>query len=290
VDPLRLLPASPALPSSSSDWLAAVRGSLPSALHALAALCLFRAVCAQRVAFWTLWSLATFGFELLQAAVPVLGQFDPSDLVAILPAAALGGLVTRQRRWHGGSAGRRAQFAGVLAASGAALATSQGGAYSPTHVPVCIPLAELRASFAVEAPRPLREAGKITKNDRLLLVSEPLQGVHVFDNADPAAPVPLAFLKIPGNSDVALTDQYLYADSAIDLLTIKFDDKTATLVSRQEGALAPRTPRDIAEGREFRVSDEQVSDCYESGGAVVGYSKREDGQHFEQKIEENKRD
>jgi hypothetical protein len=290
VDPLRLLPASRPLTSSSSDWLAALLGSLPSVLHALAALCLFRAVCRQRRAFWTLWGASTVGFELLQAPVPILGRFDPYDLAALLPVLAIGGLMTRQHQWHGGAGGRRAQLAAVLAAGGASLATSQARSWKQTHVPVCMPLAVLRASFAVEAPRALTAAGKITRNDRLLLVSEPLQGVHVFDNADPAAPVPLAFLKIPGNSDVALTDQYLYADSAIDLLTIKFDDTMATLVSRQEGILAPLTPRDISGASDFHVSEEQVEACYEKGGVVVGYDKREDGEHFEQKIEENKRD
>lgn len=291
VDPLGLLPASPPLLTSPpSDWLAAALGSLPSALHALAALCLFRALCRRRWAFWTLWGSSTLGFELLQAPLPVLGRFDPYDLAALLPALAISGLLTCRRHWPDGAGGRRAQLAGVLAASAAALATSQELSLTPTHVPICMPLAELRASFAVEPPRALTAAGKITRNDRLLLVSEPLQGVHVFDNADPAAPLPLAFLKIPGNSDVALTGQYLYADSAIDLLTIKFDDTTATLVSRQEGMLAPLTPRDISGTVDFRVSEERVEACYENGGAVVGYEERENGEHFKQKIEENKRD
>jgi len=150
-------------------------------------------------------------------------------------------------------------------------------------------LSELRSSFAVESPRELKQAGRIFLHSSLLMISEPFQGIHVFDNTDPSAPVAVAFLKIPGNTDIAVKDDYLYADSAIDLLSIKFDGTNAALVGRVEGVLVPRTPSEFSDER-FYVSPEQIDECKDAGGAVVGYEPRDYGGSFRKRIEENKND
>jgi len=98
--------------------------------------------------------------------------------------------------------------------------------------PVYLNYDELRNSFAVEEPKPLRSAGKILALGSRLLVSEPNVGVHVFDNSDPSAPQAQFFLNILGNVDIASKGQILYADSFVDLLAIRLDGDQPELVKR----------------------------------------------------------
>lgn len=98
--------------------------------------------------------------------------------------------------------------------------------------PVYMSYEELRASFRVEQPRPAREFGKILVLGSALIVSEPNVGVHIFDNSDPSRPVGKFFLNIPGNVDLASKDDFLYADSFVDLLVVRLSGEKPELVSR----------------------------------------------------------
>jgi hypothetical protein len=50
------------------------------------------------------------------------------------------------------------------------------------------------------------------------------EGIHIIDNKNPANPIPLKFLNIPGNYDLAILGNTLYADSYIDLLALDISD------------------------------------------------------------------
>ena len=73
-------------------------------------------------------------------------------------------------------------------------------------------------------PQPIEKLGKIYYKDGLIYVNESNYGVHVIDNADPANPIKIKFLKIPGCRDIAIKGNYLYADNAGDLITIDITD------------------------------------------------------------------
>lgn len=81
-------------------------------------------------------------------------------------------------------------------------------------------LAELRTSVASEAPRELANAGRIYFKDDFLYINEPNEGIHVIDNHNPSDPVHISFISIPGNYDLAIYGNTLYADSYIDLVAI----------------------------------------------------------------------
>ncbi len=90
--------------------------------------------------------------------------------------------------------------------------------------PVYTSTAELRAAFAIEPARPIEKPGKMYFLDGYLFINEPNEGVHVIDNRDPANPVNVSFINIPGNFDLAGKGNILYADSYIDLLAIDVSD------------------------------------------------------------------
>lgn len=77
------------------------------------------------------------------------------------------------------------------------------------------------ASFIkTSAPRDLEAVGKIYHYHDLLFVNEKGKGIHVFDNSDPSAPRPTKFVEIPGNIDIAIKGDYLYADLGTGLVTL----------------------------------------------------------------------
>jgi hypothetical protein len=88
------------------------------------------------------------------------------------------------------------------------------------HEPVYMSWKDLRAAIKSEAAKPIGKRGKIGLRGNLLFINEPNLGIHVFDNGDPAQPKPLAFLKIPGNVDLAVKGDVLFVDSFVDLVAL----------------------------------------------------------------------
>lgn len=101
--------------------------------------------------------------------------------------------------------------------------------------PVYKSLEECRQGISVHGPRELRKPGKIYALGHYLFINEKQEGIHVVDNSDPSNPQNIAFWAIPGNVDMAIRNQRLYADQYIDLLTIDISDlQNPQLVCRTE--------------------------------------------------------
>ncbi len=273
----------------SFDLPAAITGSLPTFLHALAAIFLLRGFCSHRETF-VLAGVSTFGFEFLQAIEPRFGVFDVNDLVSIGSVFILYYFVIVFVPSEPKSSSRLLRKTVVLAlVSLASVATTERVDDSYTHVPICMELSEFRSSFAVEESKEVTRAGRIFVNGDLLFISDPYRGIHVLDNSNPASPTGLAFLNIPGNTDIAMKNNYIYADSAIDLLTIKLEGSAITLVDRLENQFESIVDQPINEETLF-YPRELVERCSANGGVVTGFDPREDGQEFKDAIEENKND
>ncbi len=84
--------------------------------------------------------------------------------------------------------------------------------------PVYMTMEQVRAATGPEEPRVLATPGKIYFKDNYLFVNEVSKGIHVIDNRNPAAPLPISFIAIPGNYDLAILGNILYADSYTDLV------------------------------------------------------------------------
>ncbi len=93
------------------------------------------------------------------------------------------------------------------------------------NTPVYTPTDTWRAqSFTFEATRALKTPGKIYLYNNLLLVNEFLEGVHFYDNSNPASPIELGFLPVHANQDLAVRNNILYVDSYTDLLSFDISD------------------------------------------------------------------
>lgn len=91
---------------------------------------------------------------------------------------------------------------------------------SPVYESKSTVLARVESSTPIELGSP----GKIFIKGRYLFINELNKGVHVIDNSNPSSPIPVSFIPIPGNIDIASQGNYLYADMFTDLLTIDISD------------------------------------------------------------------
>ena len=90
--------------------------------------------------------------------------------------------------------------------------------------PVYGTLADFNTIIKSEQPKELNNIGKIYVFNELLFINEVGKGVHVYDNTDQTAPKPLQFITIPGNIDIAIKEQFIYADLSAGLVTIDISD------------------------------------------------------------------
>jgi len=88
------------------------------------------------------------------------------------------------------------------------------------NAPVYLSYEELRSAVKMTASRELNNPGKIYFKDQYIFINEKMKGVHVYDVSDPKNPQNKGFIEIPGNVDIAIKDNILYADSYVDLVSI----------------------------------------------------------------------
>jgi hypothetical protein len=79
---------------------------------------------------------------------------------------------------------------------------------------------EVYANLKSNAPEKIKSPGKIFLYGNYIFLNEIDKGVHIIDNTDPKNPIPKAFIDIPGNVDIAVKGNVLYADMYQDLLAI----------------------------------------------------------------------
>lgn len=113
--------------------------------------------------------------------------------------------------------------------------------------PVLMKRQVLENSYRVKDPRDIRSAHKIYVQDSLLLVLEQYEGIHLIDNSDPSNPLRRGFLHLPGTQDIAMKDHYLYADNAVDLVTIDLSKWPPPLIDRDRNVLPEIKPPDNLE-------------------------------------------
>ncbi len=116
-------------------------------------------------------------------------------------------------------------------------------------VPILKSLEEIRAAVSVESARSTNSDGKIYVAENYLFYIAQEEGVHIFDNSDPASPQNIAFINLDGVHDIAVKGQYLYADNFVDLLVFDVSDvQNIQLVRTIPNAIefTPQYPQDVA--------------------------------------------
>ena len=91
-------------------------------------------------------------------------------------------------------------------------------------VPVYKTSAEVRANIKSNAPREMERTGKLYIRGNYIFLNEIDKGIHIIDNSVPTSPRNVAFVDIPGNMDMTVKGNILYADAYTDLITLDITD------------------------------------------------------------------
>ncbi len=86
--------------------------------------------------------------------------------------------------------------------------------------PVYKTVAEVRAGILSRPAAAIKAPGKLFMKGNYIFLNELNKGVHIIDNTNPATPINKAFIEIPGNVDIAVKGNTLYADLYTDLVVM----------------------------------------------------------------------
>lgn len=137
--------------------------------------------------------------------------------------------------------------------------------------------AEVRTNIRSNAPREVERPGKLYIRGNYIFLSEIDRGIHVIDNANPANPRNVAFIDIPGNMDMAVKGNILYADLYTDLVALDITNPSGVKLEHVEEGVFPHrrwvgnfwadTSKIIAEW--VRVDTTVKVDCSRRGGIAL---------------------
>jgi hypothetical protein len=109
------------------------------------------------------------------------------------------------------------------------------------YQPVYKTKAEVRNNIRSNAIRTVEHPGKINIRGNYIFLNEVDRGIHVINNTNPSQPQHVAFIDIPGNMDMAVKGNILYADLYTDLVAIDITDPlNAKLMKTVEGVFPHR--------------------------------------------------
>jgi hypothetical protein len=76
------------------------------------------------------------------------------------------------------------------------------------------------AAIKSDTARKIKVPGKIYVKDGLIFQNDIGLGVHILDASDPAHLLPLGYIHIPGNNEISIKGNFLYANSYQDLVVV----------------------------------------------------------------------
>ena len=88
-------------------------------------------------------------------------------------------------------------------------------------------------------PRSIENPGKIYTIGNYIFLNEIDKGIHVIDNTNPSLPVNKFFIDIPGNMDIAVKGNILYADMYADLVALDITDPANVKVKKNVDGVFP---------------------------------------------------
>ncbi|TYA74890.1 LVIVD repeat-containing protein [Seonamhaeicola marinus] len=120
--------------------------------------------------------------------------------------------------------------------------------------PEFVSKSQFRKMVDIKSPESIKQSGKIYAYGNYIFVNDLDRGVHIIDNQNPSNPQAIKFIKIPANEDISIKNNYLYADSATDLLVFDISNiNNIQLVERLE---------DVFNIYDYRVPIEAVATDY----------------------------
>lgn len=78
-------------------------------------------------------------------------------------------------------------------------------------------------------PRPVTKAGKIYVFGNRIYQNEVGAGIHVIDNSIPSQAQRVAFIEIPGNTELSIKNQSLFANNFMDIVEVDISNPSSPI-------------------------------------------------------------
>ncbi|MDI3320192.1 LVIVD repeat-containing protein [Pinibacter soli] len=88
------------------------------------------------------------------------------------------------------------------------------------YIPVYKTIEQVRAEMKSNPAKDVEIPGKIYMYGNYIFLNDLNKGIHIYDNSNPSSPRNVAFISIPGNVDMVVKGNILYADSYSDLVAM----------------------------------------------------------------------
>ncbi|MBO9565264.1 MAG: hypothetical protein J7621_20985 [Niastella sp.] len=107
------------------------------------------------------------------------------------------------------------------------------------YTPVYKTLTAVRQEMKSGAAKTLEKPGKLYIYGNYIFLNEQEKGIHIIDNSNPASPKNIAFINIPGNVDLAVKGNTLYADSWMDLVSFDISNPQQVIAKNFVNSVFP---------------------------------------------------
>jgi hypothetical protein len=154
-----------------------------------------------------------------------------------------------------------------------------------TWEPVTFKMDDLIDSIKSESPRSLENPGKIYYKNNFIYVNEVKKGVHIIDNSNPSSPQNIGFIYIPGNFDIAIRNNTLYADSYSDLIVLDITNHNDVVIKARVKGIFPHSGSTIG-GFNYDKQTEIVTTYQSKRMKVVGDCNQNVGVWFNRGVME----
>jgi hypothetical protein len=107
------------------------------------------------------------------------------------------------------------------------------------YEPVYKTKTEVRANIKSNPAKEVNQPGKLYIQGNYIFLNDVDKGIHIIDNSNPSQPRNVAFIDIPGNLDIAVKGNTLYADLYTDLVTLDITNPLQVQVKKISDGIFP---------------------------------------------------
>lgn len=100
------------------------------------------------------------------------------------------------------------------------------------YTPVIMSREQIVNSIKMSEPKSMKKAGKIYVKDSYIFITDENKGFHIYDNSNPNAPQLTGFLEVPGATDMAIKNNTIYINQAVDLVAVSLNNNQVTVQKR----------------------------------------------------------
>jgi len=135
-----------------------------------------------------------------------------------------------------------------------------------SYEPVTQSRQDFEKSISLMGERPIINSGKIYVKDDLIYLNELGEGFHIIDNSNPINPQPVAFLKVPLATDLAIRNNIFYVHHAVDLVafTYSINSNSLNIVHRERNVFPELRSPEGLEPSFYNVPENEI---------VIGYQQ-----------------